>query len=437
MVKNVCVTCFKQFANKSNLNRHTETFHSSHVQPPVDEFDDPRQSSGLNGGGVSRDIFSDVSSVDAVSHSQCDENDDNQVDDFSQDDDQSTIDNVISTRSTMENNMCRICMKDFSNNSNLTRHVKYIHGDRVCGGGKSRDIFSDTSSVGGNSHSECDNNDDNQVDDFSQDDDQSTVDNVGSGNKSDDRSDDGSPHTSNDFYQLDIWSAINNWYGGKTGKQKLNFILNRLFKLTLLSRAVSRDDSCESITRTAEHFQDTFYMGCDEALEHAVLKRRFLIRDILAASAKEAENSMDDYASDNCMDSSDSSDGSDRGFDIWNVTNNKMDNENVSGDARTKRSLDLVLRCMRLVIAWCHDNIYKAIMITLKKAQVSKHMSFHKALKYAIHQNRYKIRKKLIEHDDDNESESDDDDKSECENDDSDETEYDNDDSNDESKSKI
>ena len=239
----------------------------------------------------------------------------------------------------------------------------------------------------------------------------------------------------------------------------MNFILNRLFKLTLLSRAVSRDDRCESITRTAEHFQDTFYMGCDEALEHAVLKRRFLIRDILAASAKEAENSMDDYASDNCMGSSDSSDGSDRGFDIWNVTNNKMDNENVSGDARTKRSLDLVLRCMRLVIAWCHDNIYKAIMITLKKAQVSKHMSFHKALKYAIHQNRYKIRKKLIEHDDDNESESDNDgyeiliklaptvtdrapesddvDESECQNDDSDETEYDNDDSDDKSKSKY
>ena len=106
--------------------------------------------------------------------------------------------------------------------------------------------------------SECDDNDDNQVDDFSQDDDQSTVDNVGSGYESDDRSDDGSPHTSNDFCQLDIWSAINNWYGGKTGKQKLNFILNRLFKLTLLSRAMSRDDSCESIIQTAEHFQDTF-----------------------------------------------------------------------------------------------------------------------------------------------------------------------------------
>ena len=58
-------------------------------------------------------------------------------------------------------------------------------------------------------------------------------------------------------------------------------------------------------------------------------------------------------------------------------------------------------------------------------------------MKYAIHQNRYKIRKKLIKHDNDNESESEDDDESECENDDSDETEYDNDDSDDKSKSKY
>ena len=48
-----------------------------------------------------------------------------------------------------------------------------------------------------------------------------------------------------------------------------------------------------------------------------------------------------------------------------------------------------------------------------------------------------KSAKKHVEHDDDNESESDDDDESECENDDSDETEYDNDDSDDESKRKY
>ena len=151
--------------------------------------------------------------------------------------------------------------------------------------------------------------------------------------------------------QLDIWSAINNWYGGKTGKQKLNFILNRLFKLTLLSRAVSRDDSCESITRTAEHFQDTFYMGCDEALEHAVLKRRFLIRDILAASAKEAENSMDGYESDSSIESSDndSSDGESIAlvFDMWSRVNNKLDAENLSGNARTNKVLEHVLEFMR------------------------------------------------------------------------------------------
>ena len=47
--------------------------------------------------------------------------------------------------------------------------------------------------------------------------------------------------------------------------------------------------------QTAEHFQDTFHMGFDKALEYAVLKRRILIRDILAVSAKEAENSMDGY----------------------------------------------------------------------------------------------------------------------------------------------
>ena len=47
MVKKVCVDCLKVFVNKSNLNRHTETAHSSHVQPTVDEFDDPTQSGVL------------------------------------------------------------------------------------------------------------------------------------------------------------------------------------------------------------------------------------------------------------------------------------------------------------------------------------------------------------------------------------------------------
>ena len=41
MVKNVCVPCFQEFANKSNLNRHTKMVHRTHVQSTVD--DDPRQ----------------------------------------------------------------------------------------------------------------------------------------------------------------------------------------------------------------------------------------------------------------------------------------------------------------------------------------------------------------------------------------------------------
>ena len=62
-------------------------------------------------------------------------------------------------------------------------------------------------------------------------------------------------------------------------------------------------------------------MGFDEALEHAVLKRRFLIRDILAVSAKEAKISTDGYESESSIESSDndSSDGESIAseFDVW------------------------------------------------------------------------------------------------------------------------
>ena len=61
-------------------------------------------------------------------------------------------------------------------------------------------------------------------------------------------------------------------------------------------RTLHHDDVCNSIMQTAEHFQDTFHMGFDEALEHVVLRRRFLIHDVLASSAKEADNSMDGNA---------------------------------------------------------------------------------------------------------------------------------------------
>ena len=67
-------------------------------------------------------------------------------------------------------------------------------------GESSPDVFSKQCRVDSVSHSECDDNDDNND----------------SGSEIHDRSDDGSQDTSNDFCQLDIWGAINKWYGGKT-----------------------------------------------------------------------------------------------------------------------------------------------------------------------------------------------------------------------------
>ena len=60
---------------------------------------------------------------------------------------------------------------------------------------------------------------------------------------------------------------------------------------------------------------------------------------------------MDNYASDNSVESSDndSSDGESIAseVEIWTMVNGKMDDENVSVDARTKRGLYLVLCFMQ------------------------------------------------------------------------------------------
>ena len=71
------MTCFNAFANKSNLNRHTKTFH----RPLVDEFVDTRQSGGKYGGnGVQSTsqtkLENAVGQVDVTS--QTDFEDDNQ-----------------------------------------------------------------------------------------------------------------------------------------------------------------------------------------------------------------------------------------------------------------------------------------------------------------------------------------------------------------------
>ena len=60
------------------------------------------------------------------------------------------------------------------------------------------------------------------------------------------------------------------------------------YNLTLISRALSRDDILNSIMETADHFGDMYCPGANyEALERAVSERQIVIRDKLALSAKE------------------------------------------------------------------------------------------------------------------------------------------------------
>ena len=81
--------------------------------------------------------------------------------------------------------------------------------------------------------------------------------------------------------------------------------------------------------------------------------------------------------------------------DVWSNINKKIEDEIFSAAARTNTGLGVVLNFVRCGIAWHHDMIYKAIMESLRKAQVSKDMSFQKALKFAIQKISFEIRKKL------------------------------------------
>ena len=157
---------------------------------------------------------------------------------------------------------------------------------------------------------------------------------------------------------------------------------------------------------TADHFQDMHCLPSNyEALGYAVSKRQGVIHDVLTATAEEAEMASDD----------DSSDGSDREFDIWGFINDILDDENVSGSARTKRSVELILFYMRTADAWRCDDFYGSIRKIIK--QKRKRMSLQKALKYAISRKKFEILR-ILKHmlgktDENDESESDDDDESE------------------------
>ena len=101
-------------------------------------------------------------------------------------------------------------------------------------------------------------------------------------------------------------------------------------------------------------------MGFDEALEHAIFMRRFLIHNKLTVSEKEtkmddsssefSENS-DDENDDTEDDTQDENDDTEDVYDIWKAVNNKLDDENLSGMARRDRSLSLVLEHMKCGIA--------------------------------------------------------------------------------------
>ena len=160
---------------------------------------------------------------------------------------------------------------------------------------------------------------------------------------------------------------------------------------------------------TADYFQDMYCSHSNyEVLGRAVSERQGVIHDRLAASAEVAEMSSDD----------DSSDGSGREFDIWDFINDILDDENVSGIARTKRGVELILYYMRNADAWRRDSLYRSIKkISNKKV---KHMSLQKALKYTICRKKIEILRmvKLLGRvDDDDKSESDNDDVSESDND--------------------
>ena len=90
-----------------------------------------------------------------------------------------------------------------------------------------------------------------------------------------------------------------------------------------------------------------------------------------------------------------------------------MDDENVSGSARTKRGIELILFYMRNADAWRHDSIYRSIKKISK--QKVKHLSLQKALKYTICRKKFEILSML-------------DSPAECDDDDTDESESDNDD---------
>ena len=54
------------------------------------------------------------------------------------------------------------------------------------------------------------------------------------------------------FCRLDICREVIIWCGARIGKEKSKFVLNNVFELVLISRAIHHDDVCNSIMQTME-----------------------------------------------------------------------------------------------------------------------------------------------------------------------------------------
>ena len=268
--------------------------------------------------------------------------------------------------------LCAHCNKRFSSKSDLIQHSKTDCNQLppFYGGLRQNGVLSQASQAKFE-------NADNQV--SSQVDDRST--NVGSdgyyGELSE--SDDGKPRDLNDFWLLEMSKQMTEW---NSAKLRL-YTPSVFFILTLISRALSRDNILKSIMKTAKRFRDTRGIRDYEAVERAVSEKQCEIRDKLELSGKEPESSDSEEEREEWDTDTEWID-TEWPFDIWEFINNILDGEDVSGSTRTKRGVELVLFYMRNAEAWRRDHIYRGILKIVKRKRVE--LSFQEGLKYAIGQ---------------------------------------------------
>ena len=98
--------------------------------------------------------------------------------------------------------------------------------------------------------------------------------------------------------------------------------------------------------------------------------------DVDASDSSMEFNDNDSTNGENADTENVNSDGENEGtecdYDIWSIINGKIDNENVSDDARKNRGLRHFLYFIRCGLAWRRDRIYKAILMIFRKHKLIK-----------------------------------------------------------------